>query len=151
MDNQEKQDFQKRVARDLSDATLWTKLWSAVHHSFVFGGAILSALAAIVLQLDLNVSEISKTDLATLIAGAAALVSTIAASGGFARKWRTNRLIKIRLIQLEIDLLNPEVESANIRQDLKDITQLRYDGIVGLEHQAYAAEPECSSRAQFGR
>ena len=136
MDNQEQHDLKERVARDLSDATLWTKLWSAVHHSFLFGGAVLSAVAAIVLQLELPISEISATNLATLIAGAAALTSTIAASGGFARKWRTNRLIKVRLLQLEIDLINPEVESANVRQDLKDITQLRYDGIVGPEREA---------------
>ena len=36
--------------------------------------------------------------------------------------------------QLEIDLMNPDAESANVRQDLKDIAQLRYDGIVGKEH-----------------
>ena len=135
MDVQGKQDFQRRVSKDLSDATLWTKLWSAVHHSFLFGGAALSAVAAIVLQLDLPTSGISTTNLATLIAGAAALTSTIAGTGGFARKWRTNRLIKVRLIQLEIDLMNPDVDSANVRQDLKDIAQLRYDGIVGIEHQ----------------
>jgi hypothetical protein len=134
MDNQEKQDIRERVLRDISDATLWTKLWSAVHHTFLFGGAVLSAVAAIILQLDMPVPEASTTNLAILIAGAAALTSTIAASGGFERKWRTNRLIKIRLIQLEIDLINPDVENVNLRQDLKDIVQLRYDGIVGAEH-----------------
>lgn len=134
MNNQEKHDLQEHVSKDLSDADLWTKLWSAVHHTFLFGGAVLSAIAAIILQLDITISEITATNLATLIAGAAALTSTIAGSGGFARKWRTNRLIKVRLTQLEIDLMNPDVASANIRQDLKDIAQLRYDGIVGTDY-----------------
>ncbi len=52
MDDQERQAFQERVVKDLSDAALWTKLWSLVHHTFLFGGAVLSDLAAIVLQLD---------------------------------------------------------------------------------------------------
>ena len=136
MDNQEKQDIRERVLRELSDATLWTKLWSTVHHTFLFGGVALSAITAIILQLDMSVPETSTKDLAILVAGAAALTSTIAASGGFERKWRTNRLIKIRLIQLEIDLTYPDVESVNFRQNLKDIVQLRYDGIVGEEHPA---------------
>ncbi len=133
MDDQERQAFQERVVKDLSDATLWTKLWSLVHHTFLFGGAVLSAVAAIVLQLDGLMPEKSATNLATVLAAAAALTITIAGSGGFDRKWRTNRLIKVRLVQLEVDLMNPEVESANIRQDLKHIAQLRYEGIVGAE------------------
>ena len=133
MNDQERQTFQERVSKDLSDATLWTKLWSLVHHTFLFGGAVLSAAAVVVLQLDVHVVEITAKTLATLLAGAAALTTTIAGSGGFDRKWRTNRLIKVRLAQLGVDLMNPEVEGANIRQDLKDIAQLRYEGIVGAE------------------
>ena len=131
MNNQENKALKERVAKDLSDATLWTKLWSFVHHAFLFGGAVLSAAAAILLQLNISATENLITNLATLLAGAAALTITITGSGGFERKWRTNRLIKVRLMQLEIDLLNPEVEEANVRQDLKNIAQLRYDGIVG--------------------
>lgn len=133
MDNQEMQSFKERVAKDLSDATLWTKLWSFVHHTFLFGGAVLSAAAAVVLELGSPVLEVPATNMATLLAGAAALTITIAGSGGFDRKWRTNRLIKVRLLQLSIDLMNPDVEAANLRQDLKGIAQLRYDGIVGSE------------------
>ncbi len=133
MNDQERQTFQERVSKDLSNATLWTKLWSLIHHTFLFGGAVLSAAAGVVLQLDVHVVEISATSLATLLAGAAALTTTIAGSGGFDRKWRTNRLIKVRLVQLGIDLMNPEVEDANIRQDLKDIARLRYEGIVGAK------------------
>lgn len=133
MDNQEIQDFNKRVKKNLHDATLWTKLWSLVHHSFLFGGAVLSAAAAVVLELDVSILEVPATNMATLLAVAAALTTTIAGSGGFDRKWRTNRLIKVRLVQLSIDLMNTEVKSANIRQDLKDIAQLRYDGIIGSE------------------
>ncbi len=134
MDDQERQAFQERVSRDLSDATLWTKLWSLVHHTFLFGGAVLSAVAVVVLQLEEPVLKIiSATNLASLLAAAAALTTTIAGSGGFDRKWRTNRLVKVRLVQLGVDLTNPEVEAANIRQDLKDIAQLRYEGIVGAD------------------
>jgi hypothetical protein len=133
MDDQEKQNFQEHLSTNLSDAKFWTKLFSVVHHTFLFGGALLSAAAAAVLQFgDLQLS-ISATNLATVLAGAAAVTTAIAGSGGFERKWRTHRLIKVRLQQLEVDLMNPEVEGANIRQDLKDIAQLRYEGIVGVE------------------
>ncbi len=130
MDDQDRQAFQELVSKDLLDATLGTKLWSLVHHTFLFGGAVLSAAAAVVLQLG---EPNTATNLATLLAVVAALTTTIAGSGGFDRKWRTNNLIKVRLVQLRVDLMNPEVEGANIRQDLKDIAQLRYEGIVGAE------------------
>jgi hypothetical protein len=134
MSSQERQELQEWIAKDLSDANLWTKLWSAVHHTFLFGGAILSALAALVLQLDIATSQASATNIATLVAGAAALTSTIAVSGGFARKWRTNRLIKVQLTKLKIELINPDADTASIRKTLKDIAQLRYDGIIGEDH-----------------
>ena len=130
MDDQERQAFQERVSKDLSDATFWTKFFSLVHHGFLFIGVVLSAAAAVVLNLE---ALMSPTTLATVLAATAAVTTAIAGSGGFDRKWRTHRLIKVRYQQLEVDLMNPEVESANIRQDLKDIAQLRYEGIVGVE------------------
>ncbi len=133
MDDQKRQDFQECVSKELKDAKWWTKLFSLVHHTFLFGGAVLSAAAAVVLQLDEPELFISATNLATVLASAAALTTAIAGSGGFERKWRTNRLIKVRLLQLGVDLMNPEVAGANIRQDLKDIHKLRYEGIVGVE------------------
>ena len=133
MDDQQRQDFQECVSKELKDAKWWTKLFSLVHHTFLFGGAVLSAAAAVVLQLDEPELFISATNLATVLASAAALTTAIAGSGGFERKWRTNRLIKVRLLQLGVDLMNPEVAGANIRQDLKDIHKLRYEGIVGVE------------------
>jgi hypothetical protein len=116
------------VNKDLADATLWTKLWSGVHHGFLFGGAILSASAAVLLQI-----KPEQTLLATVLAGTAALTTTLAASGGFERKWKANRLIKVRLLQLEIDLLNPGVKPDSIRQALKDLYEIRYYGIVGAD------------------
>ena len=133
MDEQDRQAFRERVSKDLSDSRFWTKFFSGLHHTFLFGGAVLSASAAVVLQLDDPQLPISATNLATVLASAAAVTTAIAGSGGFERKWRTNRLIKVRLQQLDVDLTNPEVKGANIRQDLKDIAQLRYEGIVGLE------------------
>ena len=133
MDDQKRQDFQECVSKELKDAKWWTKLFSLVHHTFLFGGAVLSAAAAVVLQLEKPELFNSATNLATVLASAAALTTAIAGSGGFERKWRTNRLIKVRLLQLGVDLMNPEVAGANIRQDLKDIHKLRYEGIVGVE------------------
>lgn len=123
------EEIKETVRRDLSDATLWTKLWSGVHHGFLFGGAILSALAAILLQFDPK-----QTLLPAVLAGCAALATTIAGSGGFERKWKANRLIKVRLSQLKIDLLNPNANPEAISQALKETYEIRYYGIVGAEH-----------------
>jgi len=121
--------MKETIGKDLSDATLWTKLWSGVHHGFLFGGAIFSALAAILLQ-----SYPEQTLVPTVLAGCAALATTIAGSGGFERKWKANRLIKVRLSQLNIDLLNPNATPDAISQALKEIYEIRYYGVVGADH-----------------
>lgn len=88
------------------------KLWSLTHHGVLYGSAIASASAAVIVQLqDLPVRvELSPTDLSTLLAALAALLATTAGVGGFERKWRANRVsrTKMELLRerLELNLID---------------------------------------------
>jgi|SRR5215207_3018051 len=88
------------------------KLWSLTHHGVLYGSAIASASAAVIVQLqDLPVGvALSPTDLSTLLAALAALLATTAGVGGFERKWRANRVsrTKMELLRerLELNLID---------------------------------------------
>jgi hypothetical protein len=75
------------------------KMWSLAHHGVLFGSAIASASAAVIVQLqDVPIRvPLSPTDLSTLLAALAALLATTAAVGGFERKWRANRVSRTRM------------------------------------------------------
>ena len=131
MSNDDLNDLQDRISRDLRSEKLWTKLWSLVHHLFLFGAAIISALAALILQLKTNILGIDYNTVGTVFAALAALLGTIAGAGGFRRKWQTNRLTRNRLDELMIDLTNPSCNSDKIREKLKEIWREHNKGIVG--------------------
>ncbi len=93
------------------------RLWSVVHHTCLFGSIICSVAAGALLQIYKDNAKIWSTILTTI----AAVLTAIAASGGFDRKWRSNRLSRscmdVLLIDLEGD--NPNLDS--IRDSLKDV------------------------------
>lgn len=126
-------DFVKRVDADLQQERIWVKAWSFVHHSFLFGTAILSAAAAFVLEIKWAPEGLTATQLGKLLAAAAALAGTIASAGGFSRKWRTNRLTLSRLDQLKIDLGDPACDLDAARTTLKKIWSEHDQGIVGAD------------------
>ena len=115
-DPDERECLVRYVNEELRAEILWTKLWSAVHHGFAFGAAILSAAAALLLQLkSLNFTEAGRADAAAALAAIASLVGVISVSGGFAKKWRANRITKGTLEQLQIDLMDPACDLGKIR------------------------------------
>lgn len=130
-DESDRETLRTYVARELGRLNRSTKLWSAVHHGFLFGAAILSAGAALLLQLNsLGLSEVQKADIASILASAAALIGVISVSGGFAKKWRTNRITKGTLEQLQIDLMDPSCDLNEIREALKEMKRLHHLGVV---------------------
>ena len=131
MSNDELNKIRDRVSRDHRSEKIWTKLWSFVHHSFLFGAAIISASAALVLQLEADIWGLGYKNLGTVLAALAALVVVIAGAGGFRRKWRTNRLTRNRLNELMMDLTSPSCNADEIREKLKQIWQKHEEGIVG--------------------
>ncbi len=110
-----------------------SKLWSAIHHWSLAVSALLSALATLVLK-----SEWIKTlvvtyrdDVAAGLAAAATLVTTLAASGGFGRKWQANRRSRGRMDQVKIDFSSSKADPQKIREDLKSIIKEHDESIIG--------------------
>lgn len=108
-----------------------SRMWSSVHHGSLFLSAILSAAAALVLKLESAVPQASRNDTAAMLATGAALAATLAAAGGFSRKWRSNRISRGRLEQVRIDLTDPQCDLSAVRGTLKEIVAEHDRQIVG--------------------
>ncbi len=118
------------------EATKWhdwfekgQKNWSTAHHVTVFGSIICSVSAGALLQ----VKSVDLVGLAAVLTTIAAALTSLAAAGGFERKWRSNRLSRSRVDGLLIDI---EAESPNIHDlanQLKDIIAKHDQEIVREE------------------
>jgi hypothetical protein len=108
--------MQELIARRKRNLT-GRKAWSAAYHFSAFGAAVLSALAAIILVPD-SWSSWAK-DPATVLAGASALLGTIAAVGGFERKWRANAKSTAELDALILDAESGNADDNKIRAGLQ--------------------------------
>lgn len=74
------------------------KRWSGVHHFVLFGSILSSVLAGALIQIEY-------VQAATVFTTVAAVLTGIASSGGFERKWKSNRLSRSRAdcLLLELD------------------------------------------------
>lgn len=80
--------------------------WSALYHGCLFGSAVLSAFAGLVIKLTLfDRREGGRKDLAAASAAIAALLITLISVGGFERKWRANRVAAADMENLAYDLI----------------------------------------------
>jgi hypothetical protein len=130
-DETDREALRSYVAYELRLENIWTKLWSGVHHGFLFGAAILSAAAALLLQLQsLSLQDAQKADIASVLAAAASLIGVISISGGFGKKWRTNRMTKATLEQLQIDLMDRDCDLVKVREALKEMKRAHHMGVV---------------------
>jgi hypothetical protein len=133
MTEEEKTFLENEIKRQYQWYNRGSKLWSAVHHWSLAASALFSALATLVLK-----SEWIKTfvvtyrdDVAAGLAATATLVTTLAASGGFGRKWQANRQSRGRIDQVRIDFANPKSDPEKIREDLKNIIKEHDNSIIG--------------------
>ncbi|APC14830.1 hypothetical protein BLL42_03485 [Pseudomonas frederiksbergensis] len=78
------------------------KWWSVAHHVAAFGVIICSIAAGAIIQAELEHSKI----IASTLTAVAAALSGLSVSGGFERKWRSNRLSRSRTDGLLLDLEN---------------------------------------------
>ncbi len=101
--------------------------WSAVHYTTVFGSIILSVVAGAVLQFKSSES----TAVATVLTSLAAALSSLAAAGGFERKWRSNRLSRSRIDGLLMDIENDSPNLSELTNQLKEIIAKHDLEIVG--------------------
>lgn len=105
------------------EATKWhdwfysaQKSWSIAHHITVFGSIICSVGAGALLQI-----KSVDVGYATILTTVAAALSSIAAAGGFERKWRNNRLSRSRVDGLLIDIEGEAPNIQDLANQLKDI------------------------------
>jgi hypothetical protein len=88
-------------------------LWSLVHHSSLFGSIICSISAGAVLQITNNQT------LASILTSVAAVLTGIASSGGFERKWSSNRLSRSAADRILVDMESDDVDMNSIRNQYK--------------------------------
>jgi hypothetical protein len=130
MDSTDNSELKARVARNIRDLERWKKVWDLLHHGFLFGAALLSTSAAVILQLKLDGSDSLQKNAASILSASAALAGVISASGAFERKWRTCRSALSQLRELEFDL-GPRTEADPLRERYKTIWRAYEQGIVG--------------------
>ena len=135
MTEEEKTFLESEINRQYQWYNRGSKLWSAIHHWSLAISALLSALATLVLKSEWIQTLVVtyRDDVAAGLAAAATLVTTLAASGGFGRKWQANRRSRGRMDQVKIDFSNPEADPQKIREDLKNIIRKHDDSIIGSD------------------
>jgi len=109
--------------------------WSFAYFGCTFGAAILSAMASVILKLDLLASrDALRKDLAAISAALAALLITLATMGRFEEKWRANRLAASAMENTAYDLAKPGAdETTNITAiitQMQEINKVRDDAVV---------------------
>jgi hypothetical protein len=121
----------KYIDTELAARKTYTRFWSFAHHAKLFSATVLSAAAALVLQLkSLSLGDSARTDYATLFAATASLVSVISVSGAFAAKWRINRMTRVTLEALRLDMMSSDPDLNHIRDQLKLMWHLHNSVII---------------------
>ena len=134
-----KEDLRKQIDYYHSKHSRGAALWSLAHHGVLFGSAILSATAGFVLQFENsilpchseNASLWNNNEFAAVLAFLAAIMGTIGSSGGFQRKWQTNRRTKVKLEALRLDYFSKYPDEEKIKTALKQIIKEHEPGISG--------------------
>ncbi len=122
--------------------------WSAAYFGCLFGSAFLSAVAALVLKLELLGDQPRlRNDLAASLATVAALLVTLSTTGDFQRKWQANR-IAAAAMERAYELARPSAASNldAVLTRIQEINNMRNQEIVGELHQG-ESEASGSSRA----
>ena len=104
------------------------KKWSFVHHMCVFGSVGCSLVAGTVINISKDLSTLT-----TALACTAAVLTGIAGSGGFRRKWRSNRLSRCTgdCLLIDLDTENPDLQK--IRDSFRAAIQKHDLEVVGDE------------------
>lgn len=136
MTSERHEEIEHIIKKKLNRADIGAKSWSTLYNGSLIVSALASAIAAIFLKLDITAHLPYRTDISAILAGVAAVLTTIAAAGGFDRKWQINRISRSRLEQLQVDLTNPQVNEEEIREELKQIIEQHEEGILGPKKKA---------------
>jgi hypothetical protein len=125
-----------------------------VYFGCLFGSAFLSAIAALILKLELLGNHIKlKNDLAALLATFAALLVTLSTTGDFQRKWQANRIAAAEMENLAYELARPSAATNldAILTRIQAINNVRNQMIVGELAESNRKDlPPAPSPAQAG-
>jgi len=117
------------------------KRWSFTYFTCVFGSAVASALAGVVLKLDSFRNLSVRDDVAACLAALGALLVTLSTAGDFQRKWRANRVAANAMENLAYELLKIEGLDRNaVLAQIQEINKRRTEGIVGENQTQVAAQ-----------
>lgn len=131
--------------------------WSGVYFTCLFGAAFLSALAGLVLKLELlQAWPRLRNDFAATAAMLSALLITLSTSGDFQRKWQANRIAAAAMENLAYELitLKNAAQLDAVVAEIQAINDVRNKAIVGEQPSARPREtphsrvgPDTSSAA----
>lgn len=108
--------------------------WSAAYFGCLFGSAFLSAMAGLLLKLEiLGTYPKARNDLAAAMATVAALLVTLSTTGDFQRKWQANRAAAAAMENLAYELVRPAAATNldAILTRIQTINDARNRGIIG--------------------
>jgi hypothetical protein len=133
-------ELKKEVKEKYDEYASYAWRWSGAYWGFVFGAAIMSAFAGILLKLDAlkdtKLLALSQTDLAALLAGTAALLLSISTAGDFAGKWRANRTAKFRTEQLNNEIFRSRLTADEVVSKLNKIIEDQNSGVINVKDPA---------------
>jgi hypothetical protein len=135
MSDGERGELRQHVEQQLAWCNTGSRAWSFAHHGTLGLAAVLSAGAAVIAKLS-SLSPESRGDWTVILAGAAAMLATIGVSGGFERKWRTNRVNRGRCRRLLIELGASDADLGRIRSELVQVVSDQDGGIIGQQSAA---------------
>lgn len=124
-------EIRARVAEELKKRSRSTKFWSTVYHGSLFGSALMSFCAAVILQAGIVPEEKLAKELATVATLASGLCTTIMGAGRFQEKWQTSRLTRSRLEIESLNLMASDPDPNAILEELKRIRRDHDLGVVG--------------------
>jgi len=126
-----------RIQKLINERAKWyqtgSRWWSFAHHCSVFIPAIFGATAVSFLKLDLLKSVPHATDISALLAGLAALVTTVSAAGAFHTKWLTNRRSRGSLEAVKIYFAGTNASAEETLRRLTAINEEHESGILNAE------------------
>jgi hypothetical protein len=112
--------------------------WALAYHGSLFGAAILSAAAALLIKVPPAPLE----DLAAVSATIAALLTTLSSVGNFQTKWFGNRNAFHALDELLIDVDDPEVAISDLRREFKRVVHVQQTAWIGDQLSSPAQQPQ---------
>jgi ABC-type multidrug transport system fused ATPase/permease subunit len=116
-------------AKKYRKLALW---WVVGYRTLLVSSALLSASAAVVVNLDIlpersleNQVAISRNNITAILAALSTVLTTLLGTVGFENNWRANRLARDRVEELLLELLREQPDREQIISSLQKIIESR--------------------------